>query len=132
MVLLREFEEHYGMKPLEVESFNNMENFKVIDSQFFNIIKRAFETKRDEPQDRIGTQRLYISMLKHLTSKEMITSTKIKTRGEDRDTYTYSRNYNFIKYHIELNAYSNNKYRNYDQTVIERYGLRAKPRSKPK
>ena len=32
MVLLREFENYYGMKPLEVEVFNNMENFKVIDS----------------------------------------------------------------------------------------------------
>ena len=88
--------------------------------------------KKQEPQDAIGTQRLYISMLKHLTNKEMITSTKIKTRGEERDTYVYSKNDNFIKYHIELNAYSNNKYRNYDQTIIERYGLTAKPRSKPK
>ena len=62
----------------------------------------------------------------------MIISTKIKTGGEDRDTYTYSTNDNFIEYHIDLNAYANNKYRNYNQTIIERYSLTAKPRSKPK
>ena len=128
MVLVREFEKYYGLKPLEVEGFDKMVNFKALDSQFFNIIRRAFESKKEEPKDRIGTQRLYISMLKHLTNKEIVTSTRNKTRDGDRDSYTYSTNDNFLKYHIQLNSHSNAYYKNYDQAVINRYALTTKKR----
>ena len=58
-------------------------------------------------------------MLKHLTSKDITTSIRNKARGEDRDSYSYSSNDNFIKYHIELNAYSIINYSNYDKTIKE-------------
>ena len=99
MALVREFEKYYGMNPLEVEAFNDMEDFKLLDKQFFNIIKRAFETKKEEPKDRLEAQRLYITMLKHLTDKEIITGTRNRRRGEGRGEYSYSLNDNFIKYH---------------------------------
>ena len=130
LVLLREFEKFYGIKPLEVDAFEKMPNFKSLDSKFFNIIKRAFETKREEPKDLLGAQRLYITMLKHLTSKDITTSIRNKARGEDRDSYSYSSNDNFIKYHIELNAYSNINYSNYDEAIKERYELTYKVRNK--
>ena len=65
-------------------------------------------------------------MLKHLTDKEIITSMRKKNRGEGRDGYSYSLNDNFIKYHIVLNSFSNIHYKSYDETINERYSLRAK------
>ena len=34
MVLVREFEKYYGMNPLEVEAFDDMEDFRLLDKQF--------------------------------------------------------------------------------------------------
>ena len=67
-------------------------------------------------------------MLKHLTDKEIITSTRNRHRGEGRNGYAYSVNGNFIKYHIVLNSFSNINYKSYDETINERYSLRAKIR----
>ncbi len=63
-------------------------------------------------------------MIKHLTTKDIITSKRINTRTEERNQYTYTLDDKFIKYHIELNSYSNRNYKKlrygYYQTVFIR------------
>ena len=62
-------------------------------------------------------------MIKHLTTKDIITSKQNNSRCDERGNTIYALNDHFIKYHIELNSYSNRNYRNYDVNIIKRYSL---------
>ena len=46
MVLLREFEKYYGAKPLEVEAFDDMEDFRLLDKQFLISSNELLELRR--------------------------------------------------------------------------------------
>ena len=124
--LLREFEKYYGLGPLNISAFESMDNFRPIDTHLFNNINSAFETKKTEPTDAKTTQQLYITMIKQLTSKNIIITTRSKTRGEARDSYMYNIDEKAIKYHIKLNSHSNRKYKNYHEEMINKYQLEAK------
>ena len=54
-------------------------------------------------------------------NKDIIKAKRSKTRGEERDKIIYSIDENAIKYHIELNTYSNKKHKNYHREIITQY-----------
>jgi hypothetical protein len=63
-------------------------------------------------------------MIKNITSSEIITSEKKKCDGK-RFT-VYNLNNNIIKYHIDLNLYSNPYLKNYNDDIIEKLDITRK------
>ena len=125
VLLVREFENYYNMKPLDVEGIEAIENFKPLDKHLFYNIKRAFETTKGEPDDKKSTRHIYLMMLRHLTSNEIITSSRSR-KASDRGTYHHSANHHYINFHIELNGHANGHYRNYHDEVVRKYRLATK------
>jgi hypothetical protein len=122
--LIKELEQFYNIKTLDVKGLGTTE-FKALDASLFLNIKKAFETKKEAPTNSKELQQLYITMLKQVVNKDIVTSKQVHTRTEDRGAMMYKMNDHFIKYHIELNSFSNKNYKNYDKDVLTRYDIKV-------
>ena len=78
LVLLREVETYYNISPLQVEAIGKIvdSDFKQLDSKLFLNIKKAFETSKALPTTAKQAQQLYILMIKQLTNKDVVISTR--------------------------------------------------------
>ena len=101
---------------------NETVNFN-IDDDLFNIIKRLYRSDKKKPTTKEEYLQLIVSMIKHLTYKDLI-ETDVKKSNKTR-TYTYSLNEEYLKHHIELDKYANNNYVNYDEYIKTRYNLKS-------
>ena len=131
LLLVRAFEGFYHMGPLEVGAFERLREFKPLDKQLFNNIVRAFGSKKKEPESTKDLLYLYLLMIRHLTNGEIVNRARCKRRGAERDTYTYSLNEAFVRYHIEVNEYSNKYHKNYHECFIDKYKLRVRQEARP-
>ena len=121
ILLLRKVEAYYNIKPLDVSMVGGGE-FKALDDDTFNNIKYSFETKKSKPTTYKELRELYICMIKHLTTKEIVLSKQCRTK-EQRNEYTYTLNDRLIEYHVELSKYKCKKYNAYQTWFIEKYNL---------
>lgn len=101
---IRQFEETYNIKPLEVD-FINEGDIEMNDEQY-NYIKNIFRISQKKPETYEQLKRIYISMLRNITNNNLIQS-KRGTKKEERNVRYYNINDDVIKYHLKLNEYSN-------------------------
>ena len=62
----------------------------------FKLIKHLFRTHKEKPNNYTDLIKLYVSMLKHITSKDIVNSKQLMTK-KDRKVVEYSLNDNFIR-----------------------------------
>ena len=124
MVLIRTFEKYYNLCPLDVEGLDKLEEFKQVEAQLFNNIVFSFETKKTNPTNINELKQIYVLMIKHLTNKDIISSKQIRQGGTR--IYNYFVDDKFIKYHIELNEFSNKYHKRYHEHFINKYELITK------
>jgi len=88
-------------------------------------MKKAFRIVRAKPTNKAELFKMYISMIKNITCQEFI----LTTRTGKQKTSTYKLNVELIKFHVELNQYSNNYLTNYDADTLKMLDI-TKPQRK--
>jgi hypothetical protein len=101
---IRQFEQEYNIRPFEVDYIYEGD-IKMDDSQY-KYIKNIFRITQKKPENYNELKKIYISMIRNITSNNLITSTQ-GTKKEDRNERYYKFNDDVIKYHLELNKYNN-------------------------
>lgn len=98
--LFREIESDYK---LNISCNNTVEpNFT---DEKWEYIKNIFNSTKDKPKTIFELNKLYVHLIKHLTTSEIIII-KRKMVNKER-LYTYNYNKTFIRFNIELNNYYN-------------------------
>lgn len=103
-------------------------NAKLDDITFFDIpdneyvlISKVFRIVRKKPSTKDELLKLYISMLRNVMTSEIVISTKGTTR--DNQKISYKLNKDFVKFHIDLNKFSNPYLRNFDADILTSLGI---------
>jgi hypothetical protein len=122
--IIYDLEESMNIKHLAVDTDIEIINYNDIDESKYKLIKKIFRIERKKPTNSTELLQLYVSMIKNITSSEIITSEKKKCDGK-RFT-VYNLNNNIIKYHIDLNLYSNPYLKNYNDDIIEKLDITRK------
>ena len=104
-------------------------NFFIIPDARYKLIKKVFRIAREKPKDKKELFSLYISIIKHITTKELIITTRGTTR-DNKNNYYYKLNDRFLKYHLELNAFSNKYFKNIDDSILQRLEITRPLREK--
>jgi hypothetical protein len=110
--LFRELQNDNGYSLLDLNKVEDPEaEFKC--NYSWSYIKKQFHTSKEQPKTRADFKTLYLSFLRHITSTEIIESKVVSKRGTKSRIYSF--NDAFLKLNIELNQFSNHKFRNYDE-----------------
>ena len=92
--------------------------FNVINDKKWLLMQKMFRINRKVPTTKDEMFKLYISLLKHITTNDIIKTTQNSTLTNKKRGYTYKLNKELLLYHIELNKYSNEDLINYDIEII--------------
>ena len=115
--LLLDLEQNLNIKQrLKVNTNIDDINFFIIPEARYNLIKKVFRIGRAKPKDKKELLQLYISIIKHITTNELIKTTRGTTREQK---ITYELNNELLKYNIELNSFSNKYYKNIDDSILK-------------
>jgi hypothetical protein len=82
-------------------------------------MQKMFRINRKVPTTKDEMFKLYISLLKHITTNDIIKTTQNSTLTNKKRGYTYKLNKELLLYHIELNKYSNEDLINYDVNLLK-------------
>jgi hypothetical protein len=93
-----------------------------MDDSEYKLIKHLFRTEREKPTNYADLMKLYVSMLKHITSKDIVKSKQLTT-NKDRHVLEYSLNEKFILDHLEIHRFNNSKMKGFDTHVRERFNI---------
>ena len=118
--VLRQLEQDYGIGFLEVDAKEDGE----IEMSYnrHRMIKRLFGTEKKKPTTRKELMKIYVSMIKHITTKEMVVSLRSK-RKANRDEVEYSLNDDLVKEHIGLNAWKNPMLRDFAEKAVNMFEM---------
>jgi hypothetical protein len=78
-----------------------------------------FRINRKAPSTKDEMFKLYISLLKHITTNDIITAERDKILTNNKRGNKYKLNKELIKHHIELNKYTNEHLNNYDVNLLK-------------
>jgi hypothetical protein len=101
---IRQFEQDYNIRPFEVDY--TLEGDINMDETIYKYITNIFRITQKKPENYNELKKIYISMLRNITSNNLITSSQ-GTKKENRNERYYKFNDDIIKYHLELNKYIN-------------------------
>lgn len=116
---IRNLETKYNIKPLEID-YTNVGEIKMTDNEY-KYIKNTFRITRDKPENYKDLRKIYSTMIRHMTSNDLIKTVQ-GTKGKDRKKILYSIDGNIVKYHLELNKYSNPDRKHFHNNFVEKYG----------
>ena len=122
--LLRDLERSCGIGFLDVSG--KCEKADGLSDDLWLRIKTSFQSTKKKPNTPADVMKLYVAMVKHITSNTMVTSKRLKTK-KDRDTTAYKLNEGLLKTHLELNTYKNNRRTDFHDIVKERCGVEETP-----
>ena len=80
--------------------------------------------QKTNPTNINELKQVYVLMIKHMTNTNIISSKRSSTRKNR--IYNYFVDDKFIKYHIELNGFSNKYHERYHEHFINKYELITK------
>ena len=98
--LIRQLESTYNINIVDGFINNNTTNIN-FDDNLYKLISGVFKTKTKKPKKFDELIKLYVSMVKHIDEK-LIISNQIKTK-ENRDKYNYSLSYKLLYDDLKLN-----------------------------
>ena len=94
--------------------------FDIPDNEYILICK-LFEKNRKKPLTKDELFKLYISMLRNVMTSKIVISTKGTTRDNQKISYKLDKD--FVKFHIDLNTFSNPYLRNFDVDILTSLGI---------
>ena len=92
-----------------------------MDASEYKLIKGLFRTEREKPNNYTDLMKLYVSMLKHLTTKDLVESKQLMTK-KDRKVVEYTLNEKLVAEHLEIHKYKNKRMKGFHESVRERFG----------
>ena len=110
-------EHNMNIKRLQVDVKLKDIIFYDIPDNEYQLICYTFRFQRQKPSNTYELFKLYIYMLRHLMSNDILIKTKGTTQRSRK--MTYKLNVDFVKYHVELNKYTNKDLNNYDTELLK-------------
>jgi hypothetical protein len=109
-------EQNMNIKRLQVDvKLKDITYYDIPDNEY-QLLCYNFRFQRPKPKNAYDLLKLYIILLKHITTNDIIKTTKNSTLTNKKRGYTYKLNKELLLYHIELDKYKN--IANYDVSVI--------------
>ena len=120
--VLRQLEQKYSLGFLNPAC--KLKGEIAMDDREYKLIKHLFKTEREKPTNYNDLMKLYVSMLKHITSKDIVKSKQLMTT-KDRKVVEYSLNEKFILEHLDIHKFKNSKMKGFDRHVRERFNIES-------
>lgn len=120
--MIKKIESLYNLENLNMESLNNIKTFSKIEPYIYDSICRTFRTNKKNPETVDEFKQFYLTMVKHLTGPNIITSKRCRTDEGERATI-YTLNEDYIKYNLDLNKFKNIYCLNFDEKFIKKYNI---------
>ena len=93
----------------------------------YKYIKNVFRISRAKPKTYEDLRKIYISMLRNVTTNDLITGERSKKRNEgQRDKMMYEVDNDYIQYHLELNKFSNPDCLKFHEHFVKQYSIPVK------
>ena len=108
---------------LDVNIHPNDITFNVINDKKWLLMQKMFRINRKIPTTKDEMFKLYISLLKHITTTEIILTKKNTTLIDKKRGNTYILNKELIKHHIELDKFMNEDLKNYDIKLLKMFDI---------
>ena len=122
---IRDLETKYNIEPLNINY--DMKGEIDMSEGEYKYIKNIFRITRAKPRTYEDLRKVYATMLRHVTNGDLITSKQEKkTKGGKRDATVYDIDHNIIKYHLELNKFSNPNCSKFHEHFITKYNIQPK------
>jgi hypothetical protein len=125
---IRNLETKYKIKPLEIDFKIKGDTPINMSDNEYKYIKNTFRISREKPENYKDLRKIYSTMIRHMTSNDLIKTVQ-GTKGKDRKQILYSIDDDIVKYHLELNKYSNPDCKHFHNNFVEKYKI---PREEPK
>lgn len=119
IMTLHHLENKYNIKHLEVDY--KLSGDINMDESEYNYLKKLFNFRntKQQPKTYDELRSIYVSMIKHITTNDIIESKQSKSRKDNmRDKRVYTLNNEMIKYHLDLSNYNNPNNLNYHEDII--------------
>ena len=109
-------EQHMKIKRYQVDVKLDDITFYDIPENEYKLICKIFRITRAKPSDIHELFKMYVSMLRNIMTSEIVIAKQNTTRANKKMSYTL--NDKFIKFHIELNMFSNPYLVNFDKYLL--------------
>ena len=115
IALIRNIEQMHNIINYELSHLNNKTSI-IFDDSLFKLIKGAFRTTKKKPSNNLDVLKLYVTLLKSITTSDIIIS-KYKSKSKnDREYYI---NDELLLYHLKIDKYTNTRALNYDVNILK-------------
>jgi hypothetical protein len=122
---VRDLEKKYKIQPLEVD-YTMFGDINMDDNEY-RYIRNVFRITRDKPKTYSELRSIYISMIRNITTGDLLKSERIKSRKEGkRDFMTYNLDNDYIQYHLELNKFYNTDCTHFHDSFVTKYNIPVK------
>ena len=122
---IRDLERKYKIDPLQVD-YTMTGDINMDDSEY-RYIKNVFRITRDKPKTYSELRSIYISMIRNITTGDLLKSERIKTRKEGkRDFMKYNTDDDIIQYHLKLNKFYNTDCTHFHDSFVTKYNIPVK------
>jgi hypothetical protein len=102
ILYIRNLEEKFDIGYLNVEIDGNDDKIE-FDNELWKMIKTLFRTEKGKPKNTDELKKLYLSMLKYITSVKFVIATKIKNKKDKNvDKYVHSLDDEVIQENVDL------------------------------
>lgn len=118
---IKSFEQRMKIQKYQIDVKLDDVTFFDIPQNEYLLICKLFRIKREKPSNNYKLLNLYVSMVRHVMTSEVIISKKGTTR--DNLKISYKLNKDFVKFHIDLNMFSNPYLRNFDEDILTSLGI---------
>lgn len=120
---IRNLETKYDIKPLEIDfQIDGNKPISMSDNEY-KYIKNTFRISREKPENYKELRKIYSTMIRNMTSNDLIKTVQ-GTKKETRKQILYSIDNDLVKYHLELNKYSNPDRKHFHNNFVEKYEIK--------
>ena len=119
-------EQHMKIKRYQVDVKLDDITFYDIPENEYKLICKIFRITRAKPSDIHELFKMYVSMLRNIMTSEFVIAKQNTTRTNKKMSYTL--NDKFIKFHIELNMFSNPYLVNFDKYLLNSINIQIPKR----
>ena len=117
--ILRQLEQLYNIVNFNTYNLNN-KIVVMFDDNLFTLIKGVFRTRMTKPETNIDVLKLYVNLLKGLTSNDIVISNYATKRHTGRN---YKINDELLLHHLKLDKYININMVNYNKELLKFIGI---------
>jgi len=117
--ILRQLEKTYNINNFDVSTMPIKEKVN-FDLNLYKLIKSTVKTEKSIPKNIDDVKKLYVSLLKNITSSDFI---KAEYTDKTKKNRAYNLNIDLIKLHVKTDKYINPTLKNYDDSKLNFFNI---------